>query len=122
MVLYLFAFSLFLLLDILFLYVNRNFFELQVIDVQRVSIQMNYASAFAAYIVLTFGLYWFILKNRRPVLDAFLLGGLINGTYELTNMSLLKKWHLKTVLLDTAWGAFLWGFTVYITYLVFPRT
>ena len=121
MLLYIFAFSLFLVLDILFLYTNRNFFELQVIDVQRVSIKMNYASAFAAYIILTFGLYWFILKNRRPVIDAILLGGLINGTYELTNMSLLKKWHLKTVLLDTAWGAFLWGFTVYITYLVFPR-
>ena len=121
MFLYLFAFVVFLVLDIAFLSFNRNFFELQVIDIQRVSMQFNYLPAIAAYVVLIFAFYWFILKNRRPIIDAVLLGGVINGTFELTNMALLKKWHLQTVLLDTTWGAFLWGFTTYLTYKVFPR-
>jgi len=115
-----FAFFLFLLFDIIFLYINGKSFQLQIIDVQRVSLQMNYIGALGAYILLFFGLYWFILKNRRPILDAVLLGGIINGTYEFTNYATFKKWHIETVIKDIVWGGTLWGLVTLITYKVFP--
>lgn len=85
----------------------------QVIDVQRVVLSFNSTAALLAYVVLLFGLYWFVIRVRASVLDAALLGALINGTYELTNMTMFKKWHWETVVIDTLWGAFLWGFVAY---------
>lgn len=112
----LFPFVLFLLMDVSFLTLNRQFFENQVMEIQRSGITMNYGAAGLAYLLLIFALYWFILRRKASVLDAAILGGVINGAYELTNMALLKKWEWATVALDTSWGAFLWGFVTFATY------
>lgn len=112
----LFPFALFLFMDISFLTLNRQFFENQVMEIQRSGITMNYRAAGLAYLLLIFALYWFILRRKASVLDAAILGGVINGAYELTNMALLKKWQWATVALDTSWGAFLWAFVTFMTY------
>jgi hypothetical protein len=115
----LFALVLFLLLDATFLYSNRKIFSNQVIQVQRVIMTPKYTGVLAAYAVILFAYYYFILRTRRPVYEAALLGGIINGVYELTNYSLLKKWSINTVVMDTLWGATSWGLATYITYRVF---
>jgi uncharacterized membrane protein len=113
------TFIIFLVLDISFLNLTGKLFADQVVDVQRVIGTMNYSAAAVEYALLLFALYWFILSRRSSILDAAILGGLINGSFELTNMALFKKWRIETVLLDTAWGAFLWGFVtfLYINYI-----
>jgi len=114
-----FALLLFLVLDGAFIFLNKQTFQHQVIDVQRVALIPNYLGVVMAYVVLLFGFYYFILRTNRPFWEAALLGGLVNGVFELTNYSLFKKWKLSTVLLDTVWGAVLWGSTAYITYRFF---
>jgi uncharacterized membrane protein len=116
MVLYRFllAFILFGVLDICFLRGFGFIFLKQAMDIQRSPVSMNYAGALGAYLVLFFGLYWFILSRGASVLDAAILGGVINGTFELTNMALFKAWRWQTILLDTFWGAFLWGFVAFV--------
>jgi uncharacterized membrane protein len=114
-----FASILFLILDIVYINLNSKVFSHQVIDVQRVVMTIKPMGALATYVVLLFAFYYFILRTRRPVYEAALLGGIIYGVYELTNYSLLKKWRLSTVALDTVWGATLWGTTAYITYQLF---
>ena len=115
------TFIIFLVLDISFLNLTGKIFADQVVDVQRVIGTMNYSAAAIEYALLLFALYWFILSRRseNTILDAAILGGLINGSFELTNMVLFKKWRIETVLLDTAWGAFLWGFVafLYVNYI-----
>jgi uncharacterized membrane protein len=118
---FLFAFVLFIVLDVFFLTFSKPFFEKQVMDIQRTVIKMNYMGALLAYLVLIFALYWFILSRRASVLDAAILGGVINGTYELTNMAMLENWHWSSVILDTAWGAYLWGFVTFTTYRIYFR-
>lgn len=113
------AFLLFLVLDSIWLYFNKNEFENLIVMVQRVIMIPNNLAIVIAYIILLFGLYWFILKNRRSVLDAFLLGVLVNGTYEFTNMATLKKWYLSIAIKDTLWGGVLWATVTYITYNFF---
>jgi uncharacterized membrane protein len=110
-------FILFIVLDYLFIRFTRNIFENQVIDVQRVVMTMNYYAAILVYGLLLFALYWFILRKKASVLDAAILGAVINGTFELTNMALFKKWHIETVVLDTIWGATLWGSVTFLAYL-----
>jgi uncharacterized membrane protein len=114
-----FALVLFLLLDAGFIYLNYNVFNHQIIDVQRVIMVAKPFGILATYSLILFAFYYFILRTKRPVYEAALLGAVINGVYELTNYSLLKKWKLSTVALDTLWGATSWGVTTYVTYELF---
>ena len=116
----LFAFCVFVVLDFVFLYLNKDSFGNQVIHVQKVVMTVKPLGALGAYALLLFALYYFILRKHRPVEEAIILGGVINGVYEFTSYALLKKWELATVVKDTLWGATLWGLTTFITYRVFP--
>jgi uncharacterized membrane protein len=110
-------FILFIDLDNIFIRLNHSVFENQIIDVQRVAMTMNYYAAIVEYALLLFALYWFILRKKASVIDAAILGAVINGSFELTNLALFKKWHIVTVLIDTFWGAALWGFVAFLAYL-----
>ena len=94
----------------------------QIEDVQKSPLKkFNIIGALGAYICLFIGLYWFILREHRSPLEAGILGGIINGTYEFTNYTFLDKWHINTVIKDTLWGFILWSMTIWITYQVFPK-
>ena len=118
---YIFAFILFLVLDFVFLYLNGEHMQTQIADVQRVVLVPNYYGIVITYILLFFGLYYFILRTRKSPVEAAMLGVLVNGTYEFTNLSTLKKWKITTAIMDTVWGGTLWGITTMVTYSVYPK-
>ena len=91
-------------------------FKKQIIKVQKTSFSMNYFGATFAYILLIVGLYWFIIKENRSLLDAFILGFVIYGVYEGTSKALLKNWDYKTMVIDTLWGGTLMVLTTLIVY------
>jgi uncharacterized membrane protein len=105
-----------LVLDGLFIYANSAMFKRQIMAVQGSPLQINAVGAVLCYLFLIGGLYYFILKNKRPVQDAFLLGLVIYGVYETTTYALLKNWNFATVMVDTLWGGFLLALTTYFTY------
>ena len=105
-----------LTLDFIFLSANQKMFEIQIADVQRVSLQFRPMGAILCYIALVFGLYYFIIKTNRSPLDAFLLGVVINAVYEGTSYAILKKWKWQLVIMDTLWGGVLLSLTTIITY------
>jgi len=107
-----------LLLDIVFLYANSDMFVKQVIAVQRTNLQIKYLGAAACYVFLVLGLYYFIIREDRPVWDAFVLGLVIYGVYEWTNYSIIKKWRVQTVIKDTLWGGVLFATTTWVVYNV----
>jgi len=107
-----------LLLDIVFLYANSDMFVKQVIAVQRTNLQIKYLGAAACYVFLVLGLYYFIIREDRPVWDAFVLGLVIYGVYEWTNYSIIKKWRVQTVIQDTLWGGVLFATTTWVVYNV----
>ena len=109
-----------LVLDVIFLGLNKDMFELQVAEVQRVVLEVRYLGAVLCYPLLIFALYYFIIKDRRPVIDAMILGFVIYGVYETTTYALLKKWKLQTMMIDTLWGGILFGLTTMITYKLTP--
>ena len=80
-------------------------------QVQKTSMEINIFSSIITYIFLVFGLYYFIIKDERSVLDAVILGMVIYGVFAGTNFSLLKNWSLKVALIDTVWGGVLFGLT-----------
>jgi len=109
----------FLFLDFVFLFLNKSTFESQIIQVQRVSIVMKPAGILFCYLFLLVGLYYFILREKRTPLEAFLLGLIIYGVYETTTYSVLNNWKFTTVLTDTLWGGILFYLTTYLSYKVY---
>jgi uncharacterized membrane protein len=107
-----------LVLDFMYITLNRNMFEVQVADVQRVALQMRPLGGVLCYILLVIGLYYFIVREHRSVFDAFLLGLVIYGVYEGTTYALFKKWKLNIMIMDTLWGGVLFALTTFITYKV----
>jgi len=104
-----------LVLDAIVLTLLSSFFAAQIQDVQRSPVRLNFLGAALCYACLIAGLYYFILKPRRPVADAFVLGLIIYGVYEGTNLAILEKWRVSTVVIDTLWGGTLFALTTYIT-------
>lgn len=118
---YIFASILLLLLDMIFLKWNERLFHNQVITVQRVILQPNYNAIMITYLLLIFTLCYFIIRTHRSVGEAFLLGFLIYGIFEFTNMSIFKKWELKTAVIDSLWGGTLFALVTQGTYFYFSR-
>ena len=106
----------FLSLDFAFLYSMRSVFNKQIIAVQGSPIVFNVYGAILSYIALIFGIYYFIIREKKSILDAFLLGIVIYAVYETTTLALLKNWTYKTAIIDTIWGGTLFALTTFIVY------
>jgi uncharacterized membrane protein len=106
-------------IDSVYLNIIKSYFLKQITLVQGTPVKLNFLAILLCYIFLVFGINYFIIKPNRSVQDAFLLGLIIYGVYETTNMALFAKWSWLTVLIDTLWGGILFALTTYTTlYLV----
>ena len=112
---FLFLISAILIITIDYIYLNsiRDFFSRQIQDVQGSKMKLNYLGAALCYLFLITGINYFIIKPRKSVSDAFLLGIVIYGVYETTNYALFKNWSIWTVIIDTLWGGILFASTTY---------
>jgi uncharacterized membrane protein len=104
----------FITTDFVYLNVIKDYFNNQIKLVQGSEPKVNYLGVALCYIFLIAGINYFIIKPRKSVNDAFLLGIVIYGVYETTNYALLKNWSILTVIIDTLWGGLLFAFTTYI--------
>src|SRR4051812_26669469 len=74
----------------------------------------NLIAAFVFYVIYAWGILYFALEPALRTSDlpylikhAAMLGFVAYATYDLTNLSTLKKWPLKLTLIDIAWGTIL---------------
>ena len=104
----------FITTDFVYLNVIKDYFLNQIKLVQGSEPKINFLGVALCYIFLIAGINYFIIKPRKSVNDAFLLGIVIYGVYETTNYALLKNWSIFTVIIDTLWGGLLFAFTTYI--------
>ena len=116
MIQYLVAAIVFVVLDGFYLNLIKGYFNKQIKSIQGSNIQLNIIATGITYIFLIFGLNYFIIKRNRSVSDAALFGLIIYGVYEFTNMALFTNWYLLTAIIDTTWGAILFGLTTAIVY------
>jgi uncharacterized membrane protein len=108
----------FVVLDYFYLNLTKNYFENQVQLVQGSPLKLNYLGAILCYIFLIFGINYFIIKPKRSIQDAFLLGLIIYAVFETTNLALFSKWSWFTVLIDSLWGGVLFALTTYIVNII----
>ena len=105
-----------LVFDCFYLYGIRTIFSKQIIDVQHTPLQMDLLAAVLCYILIIVGLYYFIIRENKSVLEAIMLSIVIYGIYELTTKAIITNWRWETVLLDTVWGGVLFGIVIAIFY------
>lgn len=70
--------------------------------------------AILAFVVLAFGIYYFIIDKVRDnniIMDSAKLaipfGFVIYAVYDFTNLATLNKYSVKTAIIDIMWGSFL---------------
>ena len=109
---------LFVLIDSIYLSTFSKYFNGLITRVQGKPIKLDIYSAILCYIFLVFGLNYFILRENRSPLDAFIFGIVVYGVYETTTKAIIEKWEYKAVALDTLWGGILFASTTYFTNLL----
>lgn len=77
--------------------------------IQQDQVKVNFVYFVTCYFFLSFALYYFIIRERKSPMDAFLLGLSIYAVYELTNASLFTKWKKWVVFVDSLWGGILFS-------------
>lgn len=106
------------LIDSVYLTLMTPLFNKQIITIQGSKVQLNLYGAVLCYFFLIFGLYYFIIKDKRSIVDAFLLGLVIYTVYEFTSMALLKNWYWSVAIIDSLWGATLFAITTALVYKI----
>jgi uncharacterized membrane protein len=104
------------LLDSIYLWLMKNAFNQQISRIQGSPIQLFLLPAVICYISLIFGLYYFIIREKKSIKDAFLLGLVIYSVFDLTNLALLRNWSPIIALIDSLWGGVLFGLTTALVY------
>lgn len=104
------------LLDIAYITCIQKTFRSQIFAVQSSPMSLRYLGVIMTYVFLFLGVYYFIIRNHRSIIDAFLLGIFVYGVYDLTNYSTLREWKIELVLMDTLWGGVLFSLTTFFTY------
>jgi len=105
-----------LLLDAVYLMIMKDTFKKQIELIQKSPLELNMYAGAVCYIALAIGLYYFIIKDKKPVRDAFLLGLVIYTVYETTTMALFKDWQLKNAVIDSIWGGVLFATITQLLY------
>lgn len=103
-------------LDGLYLQTMKNAFSEQIIKVQGSPLVLKILPTILCYMLLVFGLNYFIISKKQSLYAAFLLGIVIYGVYDTTTYALITKWSPQLALIDTLWGGILMCTTAYITY------
>ena len=93
-----------LALDAVYLNFTKNYFNHQVQLVQGSDIKLNIPSTIACYILLSLGIFYFVVQKNINYLETFALGIFVYGVFDTTTMAIFKNWKLTTVVMDTLWG------------------
>lgn len=100
-------------IDAIYLNSVSNFFNSQIKAIQGTELRLNMVSTILCYILITLGIYYFMVVKKFSMKDMAILGVFTYGIYEFTNKALFDKWMWKTVALDGLWGGVLFSLIHY---------
>tara|TARA_Y100000389_G_C17421910_1_gene497212 strand:+ start:1108 stop:1494 length:387 start_codon:yes stop_codon:yes gene_type:complete len=98
-------------LDSIFLFLMKNRFRKQLQKITGKPFTINISGVIACYIILVFGLYYFVIYKNLSLFDSALMGFIIYGVYETTNMATFVHWNIVNAIIDSIWGAILFVLT-----------
>ena len=117
-----------LILDFVYVFVMSSKYSLMINAIQSAHIQVNIVSAVVSYCVLLVALLFVVIPyaNLRKEKDnniiktafmsGFLIGFIIYGVFNTTNVALFKNYSLLLAMVDILWGSTLF-FIIALLYL-----
>lgn len=129
---FLMALVLFCVLDFIWLgFVMKDFNMRHLAEIGRIEngvFQLNYVAAAATYLLMALAIPIYVmplLKKEDSKLKIFfagaLLGLVVYGVFDMTNLAILKNYPLAFVAADIAWGVFAFGVVTLTTFKVMNR-
>tara|TARA_B110000285_G_scaffold235537_1_gene317909 strand:- start:7161 stop:7532 length:372 start_codon:yes stop_codon:yes gene_type:complete len=103
-------------LDASYISLIKDEYLKQIQDIQTTIPKVNMVGVVLTYIIMIFGINYFILQKKASLLDAFLFGIVLYGVYDGTTYALFSKWSTKLAIMDVLWGGILMMTTTYLTY------
>lgn len=118
---YIFIFSVILLvIDIAWIYFAiRNKFIDMIKGIQKSDLKFKIVPAIFAYILMIVLFYHFIIKEKRSVVHAVILGICTYGIYDMTNYATIDNWSMNFAIIDTLWGGAVVGITTAVFYTIY---
>ena len=107
-----------LTIDLAYIYSNSTYFGKYFEKIQKSPLKFNSVGAIFAYLFLVLGLYYFVIRDKKPITYAFLLGVFVYGVYDFTNYATLEKWTFSFVATDTLWGGIVFALSTFIIYKI----
>jgi uncharacterized membrane protein len=100
--------------DAFYLYFNVDSFKRMIFDIQHTAMEFRLVPAIVCYFFLIVGIYYFIIREKKSVMEAFLLGLVIYAVYDSTNYAFLKNYSLSFAIMDALWGGILFALVTYV--------
>ena len=108
-----------LILDILWIKNDAIKFTNMVENIQKSPIRVKYTHAILAYMLMTLGLYMYVLPKmdgtlHTAVTKGGLFGFIVFGVFDMTNMAIFENYDAKVAFLDMLWGMFIFSMAGYV--------
>jgi uncharacterized membrane protein len=110
---YLIGLIIYLILDILWIYLNSKMYTSNIENIQNSKFKLNMHAALVAYIIISLYLI-FLIYNKFSLINCVLISFFIYSIYNLTNLSTFNCYSVKVAIIDTIWGSTLTFITMYI--------
>jgi uncharacterized membrane protein len=108
----------FLVIDIpMITYINGKMYQIQFNRINNGPMNVNlrtYISAGICYLLLVLGIYHFAVK-QNSILNGAILGLVIYGIYNTTNLATINNYGIKESIVDTVWGTILCTLITYLS-------
>jgi len=103
-----------IIIDAIYLFLMNKQFSKMIIKIQKKPIRMKWNLYFLFYLIYSVIFYYFIIREKKSISYAFLLGFSFIIIYELTNYIIFKNWSIWIVILDSLWGGCLFAIVLFI--------
>ncbi len=112
---YLIGLIIYLVLDILWIYLNNKMYLTNIENIQNCKFQLNIYAAVLAYIIISLYLI-FLIYNKFSLINCVLISFFIYSIYNLTNLSAFENYSVSVAFVDTIWGTTVTFITMYIVH------
>lgn len=119
------AFLIILVMDFIWLgFIIGDFFKSQIGHISNIvngNFKINYFAALFVYVLMAISVIVFLLPQvnsiQKAIFLGFLFGFVLYGVFDGTNLSFVKDYPVKFVIVDVLWGSFLMSVVTVLTYL-----
>ena len=103
-----------LILDTIYLSSFSNQYNSMIKTIQKSPLKMKPHYALVVYVLLIIGWKLLIDNKKNSVRNSVILGLVIYGVFDFTNLAIFDNYSLKLGLIDMLWGGILFGISAYV--------